>query len=203
VGDIIRFRSEMFSRTVTEPEKGSNWRSSRETGGGVVFEMASHSIDLVNYLFGKPDRITGSRMDKIYSKNIEDAVSSTFLYRNGITGTLYVNWSDESFRKPTNKIEVFGRKGKILADQYSLKVYLRDENPEENMRQGWNTLYITDLFKPVPFYVRGNEFTSQLYSFVDCIESNQNLNRCSFAEAGKTMQVIEDIFTDYNQNGRI
>ena len=202
IGDIVRFRSEMFSRTVIEPEQGTSWRSSRESGGGVVYEMASHSIDLVNYLIGKPDKVTGSSMNIIFSRSIEDAVSSTFLYSNGITGTLYVNWSDETYRKPTNKIEIFGKKGKILADQYSIKVCLKDPNILFNLRNGWNILYITDLFKSVPFYVRGNEFTSQLYNFIECIEEKENKNRCSFEEASKTLEIIESIFLDYKNNGR-
>jgi len=203
IGDVIRFKSEMFSRTVIEPEKGTSWRSKRESGGGVVYEMASHSIDLINYIIGKPDKITGSNMNVIFSKDIEDAVSSNFLYKNGISGTLYVNWSDESYRKPTNKIEIFGSNGKILADQHSMKIYLKEPNSQHNLHQGWNIIYITDVFKSVPFFVRGNEFTSQLYDFIGCIESDSVKNLSSFNEASQTLDVIENIFMDYNNNGKI
>ncbi len=127
IGDIVRFKSEMYSRTITKPGDGNTWRDSREQGGGAVFEVASHSIDLVNYIVGKPDKVTGSSLTQIYSKNVEDAVNATFLYKNGISGTLNVNWSDESYRKPTNKIEIFGSKGKILADQHGFKIYLKKD----------------------------------------------------------------------------
>jgi scyllo-inositol 2-dehydrogenase (NADP+) len=167
IGQIIRFKSEMFSGTSLKSEESSGWRATRENGGGTVFEMATHAIDLVNYLVGNPDKIVGSFLNQIYSKSVEDAVSSTFLYKNGTTGTIYINCSDESYRKPTNKIEIFGLNGKILADQHSLKIYLKESNEEFNLRKGWNTLYITDIFNPVPFFVRGNEFTSQLYHFID------------------------------------
>jgi len=203
IGEVVRFKSEMFSRTVVEAEKGSNWRSKRDSGGGVVFEMASHAIDLINYIIGKPDKITGSSMNNIFSLEIEDAVSSNFIYKNGISGTLYVNWSDESYRKPTNKIEIFGKEGKLLADQHGMKIYLKDANEEHQLRQGWNALYITDVFKSVPFYVRGNEFTSQLYNFVASIASRDEKNLCSFNEGAKTLDVIESIFSDYNTNGKI
>ncbi len=202
IGEIIRFKSEMFSNTITKPDSGKGWRGSHETGGGAVYEMASHAIDLVNFLVGKPDKITGASLSNIYSKNVEDAVSATLLYKSGITGTIYINWSDESYRKPTNKIEIFGKEGKVLADQHSLKIYLKKENKEENLRQGWNTLYITDLFHPVPFYVRGNEFTRQLYHFVDSIKNNSLDNICSFEDGVNTLQVIDDIFEDYKNNGR-
>lgn len=202
IGRIIRFKSEMYSRTITKSDEGKTWRDSRENGGGAVFEVASHAIDLVNFLIGKPDRVTGSSLTSIFSKNVEDAVNATFLYKNGISGTLNVNWSDESYRKPTNKIEIFGSQGKILADQHGIKVYLKKNMSKNNLREGWNTIYITDVFKPVPFYVRGNEFTAQLYHFIDCIQRITQKNLCSFFDATNTLEVIEEIFNDYEQHGK-
>ena len=70
------------------------------------------------------------------------------------------------------------------------------------MRQGWNTLYITDIFKPVPFYVRGNEFTRQLYHFIDCIQGKTEKNQCSFSDGVSTLNVIENLFSDYEQNAK-
>jgi predicted dehydrogenase len=165
--------------------------------------MASHAIDLVNFLIGKPDKVTGSSLSNVYSKNVEDAVSSTFIYKSGITGTIYINWCDSSYRKPTNKMEIFGDEGKILSDQYSLKIFLNKPNEKFKLRQGWNTLYITDVFKPVPFYVRGNEFTSQLWHFVDCIQGKVKTNNCTFADGVNTLEVIEKIFNDSELNGKI
>jgi predicted dehydrogenase len=202
IGNVIRFKSEMYSRTITRSEEGKTWRDSRENGGGAVFEVASHAIDLVIFLIGKPDKVTGSSLTSIFSKNVEDAVNATFLYKNGISGTLNVNWSDESFRKPTNKIEVLGTEGKILADQHGIKIFLKKKSPDNNLREGWNTIYITDVFKPVPFYVRGNEFTAQLYHFIDCMKNNETATNCSFRDATETLEVIEGIFTDYELNGK-
>jgi predicted dehydrogenase len=136
----------------------------------------------------------------IYSKNVEDTVSSSFLYKDGKSGTIYINWSDESYRKPTNKIEIFGTEGKIQADQHSVKVFLKKPNEKEQLREGWNTLYITDIFNNVPFYVRGNEFTRQLFDFADQITGENKDNRCSFDDGVATLNVIKDIFDDAESN---
>jgi scyllo-inositol 2-dehydrogenase (NADP+) len=202
IGNVIRFKSEMYSRTITKTEEGSTWRDSHENGGGALFEVASHAIDLIIFMIGKPDKITGSSLTKIFSKNVEDTVIATLLYKSGISGTLNVNWSDESFRKPTNKIEIFGTEGKILADQHGLKVYCKKEQPKLNLKEGWNSLYITDVFSSVPFYVRGNEFTNELYHFIECIKNKELKNRCSFREASATLEEIEAIFYDYELNGK-
>lgn len=203
IGKVIRFKSEMYSRTITKSQEGKTWRDSREKGGGALFEVASHAIDLVNFLIGKPDKVTGSCLTSIFSKNVEDAVNATFLYKNGTSGTLNVNWSDESFRKPTNKIEIFGSNGKILADQHGIKYFMKKSSPENNLREGWNSIYITDVFKPVPFYVRGNEFTDQIYHFIDCINKKEKRCNCTISDATDTLEVIEAIINDYDLNGRL
>lgn len=200
IGKIIRFKSEMISSTVITKTEDSGWRSTREGGGGVLLEMGSHAINLIDFLVGSPYKVVGSALNSIYSKNVEDTASTTFLYKDGMIGTMYINWSDTSYRKPTNKIELFGEKGRILSDQHGLKIFMNDSSNSYSLRKGWNSLYITDIFKPVSFYVRGNEFTSQLYHFVDLILGRDVQNKSSFKDGENTLLVIEDILTDYQTN---
>lgn len=120
-----------------------------------MYEFASHCIDLAIYFFGKPDRVAGSILQSIYSAEVEDFVSSTFIYEDGYTGTITVNWSDESYRKPTNIITVFGTRGRIVADKHGYKVFLKESNQTDGYHEGWNTYAITDFAENVRFYVRG------------------------------------------------
>jgi predicted dehydrogenase len=203
LGEVIRFRTEMYSRTIIREEDGVSWRSAHASGGGAVYEMASHSIDLVNYFFGPPDTVVGTCLSRVFSRSVEDLVSTTLMYKSGLVGSLYVNWSDESYRKPTNKLEVFGKRGKLLADQHGLKVYLSAANPAQRLRAGWNSLFITDVFTSVPFFVRGIEFTAQLYDFIDCIGSGgERRPRCTLRDAAATLAVIEDMFRDHARTTR-
>ncbi|MBS3944530.1 MAG: Gfo/Idh/MocA family oxidoreductase [Melioribacter sp.] len=200
VGEVIRFKTEMFSSTICKPDDGEGWRGKIESGGGCLFEMGSHAIDLVNYLIGIPDKISGSLLNKVYSKNVEDIVSSSFYYNNGIVGTLFVNWCDPTYRKPSNKIEIFGSEGKMLVSQHELKIFLKSLRSDYKLSKGWNTIYITDIFNNVPFYVRGNEFTSQLFHFVDNIIDRSKTNICTFADGANTQRVIEEIRADAKIN---
>ena len=203
LGKIVRFRTEKFSCTITSGDESSGWRAARENGGGAVFEMASHAIDLVNYLVGKPDKVVGTSLNHIYSKNVEDAVSSTFLYKDGKSGVIDINWSDTSYRKPASKVEVFGTGGKLIVNEHSIKIFMNEANESEKLQKGWNTLYITDVFKNVPFYVRGNEFTRQLYDFADTIAGKKEQSLCTFSNGVATLEVIEEMFNDYEKNGRL
>ena len=161
-----------------------------------MYEFASHCIDLVVYLLGKPDRVVGSIMQSIYSSDVEDLVSSSFIYNNGCSGTVMANWSDETYRKPTNIVTIFGTKGKIVADKHAFKIFLKEADQSNGFHKGWNTRYITDFAKSVRYYVRGNEFTRQLDYFVDCIEQGRADNISSFAEALKTDIIMEEITKD-------
>ena len=200
IGTIKSFSSEMYGATVLK-EVNSTWRSKRKSGGGCMYEFASHCLDLVVYLLGAPDRVVGSVMKSIYSSNVEDMVTATLVYGNGLSGTITVNWSDESYRKPTNNVTFFGTKGKIVADKHAYKIYLREAQPQNGFHEGWNTRYITDFAKSVRVYVRGNEFTRQLDYFVDAILNQKMDNLASFSEGYKTDVLMDKIVKDATLTG--
>ncbi|GAB5348751.1 Gfo/Idh/MocA family protein [Alteriqipengyuania sp. 357] len=206
IGKPLRFRSEMFSPTITRDPGDAGWRSTHANGGGAVYEMASHAIDLINYMLGAPDRVGGTSLTKVWSKQVEDVVSSSLFYDSGLAGTIYVNWSDASFRKPTNKFEVFGSEGKIQVDQHGMKIFLTRANEAHGLKEGWNQLYITDVFSSVPFYVRGIEYTAQLFDFIDAVRAAKAGEaapvRCTFADASANLRVIEQLFADGAANAQ-
>ncbi|MDJ0928069.1 MAG: Gfo/Idh/MocA family oxidoreductase [Gammaproteobacteria bacterium] len=195
IGDVRRFRSEMYGATVTKDSK-SSWRSKQAQGGGCMYEFASHCIDLAVYLFGEPVGVSGSTLQSIYSSTVEDVVSSNLEYGNGCLGEIAVNWSDMSYRKPANVVTAIGKDGKLIADRYVLKLFLRHARPDLGFHEGWNTKYITDIAKPVRVYVRGNEFTNQLDDFVAAIADGRATTRCSFADAAIVDRIMEQIRED-------
>jgi len=193
LGDIRHVKSEMYGRTVLK-DFGSSWRSKRSRGGGCLYEFASHCIDLVVFLMGPPDDVIGSLLQSVYSSQTEDAVYANFVYDNGATATIQTNWSDASYRKPANRVEVFGTEGKLIADRHQVSVFLRRPDEKGRFEQGWNTRYITDLAEPVRFYLRGYEYTTQLDHFVDCLKNPGRSNVCTCRDAMNTDVVIERMF---------
>ena len=194
LGRLFSFRSDMYGQTIIRPKNGSGWRAKRQTGGGCLLEFASHAVDLAVYLFGRPEKVTGSLCNSVYSMSTEDLVRTNLVYPGGMVGSIFANWSDESYRKPTNKIEVFGENGRLLADQHELKIFLR--SPAEGFKKGWTTVNITSLFHSVPFYVRGNEFTRQLWHFVERAQTPELPNISSFADGAITQEVMDWVFAD-------
>lgn len=95
-GDIKHFichynRNNNWRREVSDPalEKIINWRMYREYSGGLMAELSSHQIDVVNrFLNGHPTRITGFGGINRWNDGREtfDHASLIFEYENGVTG---------------------------------------------------------------------------------------------------------------------
>jgi predicted dehydrogenase len=195
IGDVYHFVSETYGPVVTRKKSGT-WRSKPSEGGGCLYDYASHVLDLTSFIFGAPIRVGGTLLKKIFSSNVEDAVYSTLYLENGLSGQLSVNWSDETYRKITVQITALGTSGMISADAQELKIFLKEENKMEGLRRGWNMKYITDLHKPINFYLRGEDFSEEVDYFIQHVLDKNLENKNSFENSLKTDNTIELLVKD-------
>jgi predicted dehydrogenase len=195
LGDLVHFTGEAYGPVVTK-EKGGTWRSEAAEGGGCLFDYASHVINLIQIILGKPVKASGTVLKKIYSKGVEDAVYTILTLENGLTGVLSVNWSDETYRKMSTSVTLQGKKGKIICDATEIKIYLKEQNIKENLDKGWTIRYITDFAIPVAFYLRGEEYSAQIDNFIDCVVNKRQTDINSFEQALYTDTVNEFIVAD-------
>ncbi len=189
LGDIYHFQGEAYGPVVTR-KKGGTWRSKSSEGGGCLYDYASHVINLIEFIVGNIQKVDGTQLKSIYSSGVEDAVYSTLILENGISGNLLVNWSDETYRKMSTQLSVMGTEGKIISDAQELKIFLKKENKKFGLEQGWTIKYITDLTETVDFYLRGEEYSAQIDYFARSIKDNNPANKSSFAAALNTDTVI-------------
>lgn len=89
------------------------WRVNKEiAGGGYFYDLASHQLDILDFLLGPINHATGfsGNIAKLYE--VEDNVSASFQFESGITGT--GSWS---FVAPAgirvDSIELVGTKGTL------------------------------------------------------------------------------------------
>jgi predicted dehydrogenase len=145
----------------------------------------------VNYLVGAPDAVRGTVLNKLFSRDVEDEVYSTFHYNSGTTAQVAANWSDDSYRKITAKVTVWGTKGRITGDRQELQIYLSDAgNSQHGLNKGWNIRYSTELSKEVWFYLRGDEYSAQIDHFLKCIKAGYGENISPFASAVRTDDIL-------------
>jgi scyllo-inositol 2-dehydrogenase (NADP+) len=193
LGDIYHIHGSAFGQVVIRSKGGNTWRSRKSEGGGCLHDYASHVIDLMNFIVGPPERVLGAHLRRIFSRDVEDAVYALFHYPAGASGQLEANWSDDSHRKMSTTITVYGTKGKIIADRQECKIYLRQGAEFETYPSGWTIRYITDLQEPVAFYLRGEEYSAQIDAFINSVEAGPAGQENSFASAYETDRVTQMI----------
>ncbi|WP_317931354.1 Gfo/Idh/MocA family oxidoreductase [Halioxenophilus sp. WMMB6] len=193
VGEVYHIEGKAYGQVVIRPKTGKTWRSKKSEGGGCLHDYACHVVDLMNYIYKTPSKVRSAQLQSIFSADIEDAVFASFDYDAGVTGYLEANWSDQSYRKMSTTITVYGKKGKIVTDRQELRVYLSPGNTFEELQDGWTSKYITELQKPVNFYMRGEEYSAQLDQFIDGISGRSVAVETNFATATATDHIIESI----------
>jgi scyllo-inositol 2-dehydrogenase (NADP+) len=200
IGEVHHVRAEAYGPVVLRPT-GATWRSKRSEGGGCLYDYACHAIDLVNHLIGQPVAVSGTVLNSVFSKDVDDEIYSTFHFGSGCYGQLAANWSDESFRKMSVKLSFWGTNGRINVDRQELQVYLRSlPEPFERFAPGWNMRYTTELTSPVWFYMRGEEYSAQVDHFVNCIKTGVP-SVSTFRSASSTVLVASMMRQDALQTG--
>ena len=201
LGKLFHFSGEAYGPVVTKP-KGGTWRSKPEEGGGCLYDYASHVINLIQEVISRPVSFKGTLMKSFYSSGVEDAVYSLIELQNGVSGTLLVNWSDETFRKMSTSIIVQGENGKIICDATELKIYLKEADEKLGFKKGWSIKYITDYAIPVNFYLRGEEYSAQIDYFVDCIKNHHPSEINTFEQGLYTDKVVNMIIQNFNNGAK-
>jgi len=190
LGTVHHVRAEAYGPVVLR-RKGATWRAAKDEGGGALYDYACHAIDLVNFVVGPPSAVSGVVRHSIFSRDVDDEVYATFGFADGASGQLSVNWSDESYRKMSTKVSLWGTNGRIVADRQECQLYLREEHPAlPGVHAGWTVRYTTDLTEEVWFYLRGEEYSAQIDYFASSIRERRLDGENTFRSALQTDRVV-------------
>lgn len=69
-----------------------------KAGGGPLFDVACHRIDLMNYLFGRPVRVTAHLSTLVHKVPVEDNATILIEYESGVRGMIDVRWHSQVAR---------------------------------------------------------------------------------------------------------
>lgn len=203
LGELHHIKAEAYGGVVLRPARGT-WRGTRAEGGGCLYDYASHAVDLVNYLVGAPGKVAGTALNRIFSADVEDAVFSTLMFDNGMTGQIEANWSDESYRKMFMRVTVWGTNGRVTADRQEIQTFIRTSPPgHTGLKKGWTLRNTTDLTEDVWYYLRGEEYSAQLDYFVQRVRDRDSRNISSFESAAETDRVLGMMVADGTQNASL
>ena len=114
------------------------WRATwAGEGGGVLINQCPHQIDLVQWIVGEmPVTVRGfCQYGKWHDIEVEDEVTAFFTYKNGATG-VFITTTGEA--PGTNRFEISGTRGKLLAEGGKLYFYKNDQDSAETIRTDQN-----------------------------------------------------------------
>lgn len=112
------------------------WRATwKGEGGGVLLNQCPHQLDLWQWFFGMPDRITAvAGLGRYHKIEVEDDVTAILEYDNGPTG-VFVTTTGES--PGSNRLEIAGDNGKMIIEKNtSTIIFEKNEAPTQQWIDG-------------------------------------------------------------------
>lgn len=91
----------------------NDWYHKKELGGGAIYDQHIHDVDMVNHLFGLPEKVV-SIGKNYYEGSNYDAVSTNYIYKDGAVINTQNDWCEATgfaalyrvnFEKATVKYE--------------------------------------------------------------------------------------------------
>ena len=197
VGRVTHVLAEAYGPVVLRTKR-QTWRSRKSEGGGCLYDYAAHPLNLLNWLFGAPQRVSGSVLGSVFSEEIDDEVFATLSFAGGPTAQVSVNWSDESHRKMSTKLSLIGTNGRINVDRQECSVFLRAPVATlPDYDKGWTVRYTTELTEDPWFYLRGEEYSHQIDSFVRAVQGGTGrATENDFRSAAVTDRTIAMVLAD-------
>ncbi len=79
-------------------------------GGGPLYDVASHRIDLLNFFFGEPESVSAHLSNAVHALPVEDSATVMMDYRNKVRAVVDVRWHSRVGR---DEFRVIGTEGEM------------------------------------------------------------------------------------------
>ena len=154
-----------FSERLTTMHRYEDYRGTymarKDMGGGPVFNLLMHDLDIIRYLFGTPAKVS-SLLSKVSDLEIdvEEAANGIFEWEGDKAFSFAVH-TDFIQYPPVHRFKLVGEAGRIEADLNAacVKIYRGDEAVRE---EGF------------PAFQRNDMFIEELKDFMDCINGKRD-----------------------------
>ena len=123
IGRVLSFSAEYLHNSCTDAERPAGWKQNSDIcGGGVLFDLGSHAIDLIYFLCGEFESVSGisqiaypTRLGsdgKLWRTNADEAFYMTARLTSGAVGTVTVSKLVNGANDDLN-ICIYGEKGSL------------------------------------------------------------------------------------------
>jgi 1,5-anhydro-D-fructose reductase (1,5-anhydro-D-mannitol-forming) len=150
------------------------------SGGGPLYDIASHRIDAMNFLFGKPERACGFRSNAVHRIAVEDSATVLMEFLGGLHAVVDVRWNSHVAR---DQFRIIGENGEINLDPLN--------GPELLVRPDLRATGRTELLPP-----HANLHFPIVENFVDAVLANDRARlACPAEQAAWVDWTIEQVIS--------
>ncbi|MDR0518619.1 MAG: Gfo/Idh/MocA family oxidoreductase [Clostridiales Family XIII bacterium] len=203
IGDIYHWRGAYLQDWVVDPDFPLTWHFKKEmAGGGPLFDLGSHSVDLARYLVGEIGAVTAVQKTFVSERPLPGEGAATFSSGGNASAEKgHVDIDDASFmiaefengalgsfdatrfangRKNWNDFEIYGSKGSLRWNFESMNELYFFDATQPAVEQGFRRISVTSGEHPYagswwgPGHVLGyeNAFFHAVYDFLRALSGD-------------------------------
>ncbi len=172
LGTIFHWRGAYLQDWITDPNFPLSWQLRKEcAGGGPLYDLTSHAMDLARFLIGEPEAVTavnktiikerplpgvgatafssgtGTDTSSYVPVTVDDASFTIAEFKNGVLGSVETS-RFATGRKNYNTFEVYGSKGSLRFDLERMNELEFLDATEPGVEQGFRRVLVTEADHP-------------------------------------------------------
>lgn len=179
LGEIVQFENAFTAKV----DMSKRWNSNAEvSGGGVLMDNGTHSVDIIRYFLGAIDEVLAVETSGTQNLSVDENVKLIAKTVSGVVATVDLTWGIN--KELPNFISVYGTNG-------TLHIGWRESKYKLNSSPDWN------IFGKG--YDKVQAFKSKIENFRNAIVSGEEL-LTKPEDALASVEVIEAAYKSLNQN---
>jgi len=187
IGDVVSFSGRFLHSSAHDPLKNAGWKQNRDIcGGGVLFDLGSHTIDLIRWICGEFSEVSGISQiayptrrgmnGESWNTNADEAFYMTARLECGACGTIAVG-KIMAGTNDDHSFEIYGTKGTVAFDLMQPNFLRFYDGTKPESERGFTNIECCGRY-PAPSgvfpgvkapvgWLRGH--VGSMYNFLDCV----------------------------------
>ena len=179
IGEVVLFENAFTARV----DMSRRWNAVRSvSGGGVLIDNGTHSVDILRYFIGPIAEIQVVEGKRVQGLEVEDTARIFIRSESGIMGNVDLSWSIN--KEQESYIDIYGSDGTV-------KVGWRESKYRRSTSQDW-----------IVFgegYDKVDAFRRQIENFCNALRNTEEL-RITCDDALASVAVIEAAYNSLREN---